>query len=108
MRETSISSLRAIVIGAPPLEDPTNAQKNRSGVKREPPRHICSSWHAGRGGTPVLAGSAIPGIGGKLEPPRYKGVKTLHIARPAGDAWRALHVLSLVNQTAVSFTQSEQ
>ena len=89
VRETSISSLRAIVIGGPPLEDPTNVQKNSSGVKRENrQRHICCSWHAGRGGTPDLAGSAIAGIRGKLEPLRYKGDNALHNARPAGDGWR--------------------
>ena len=58
-------------------------------------RHICCSWHAGRGGTPVLAGSAIPGIGGSWNRFAIKGIRPCTSPARQATAGVALHVLSL-------------
>ena len=40
------------------MEDPINVKKTVAASSANRQRHICCSRHAGRGGTPVLAGSA--------------------------------------------------
>src|ERR1700734_1977337 len=57
--------------------------------------HICRSWHAGGGGTPVLAGSAIPGIGGSWNRFAIKGITPCTSPARQATAGVALHVFSL-------------
>ena len=92
VRETSISSLRAIVIGGSPLEDPIYVHKNSSGVEREPPApHLlflaCRPWrNAGPGGF------GDPGHWRKLEPLCYKGITPCTSPARQATAGVALHV----------------